>query len=202
MFEEIGRVRRHTLPEQQASRDRRSSADPTPLGLRTTAANREWENSRPIAAPICATSRAGPSRSSRAISEACKLAGTARAEDGTAAAVRRASPSLSASSIALVISSTNSGMPSVRSMISCRRAAGSNLLPTMRSINAPTWRSVSRLMVRAVTYGRPIQGGSNSGLNVTISNTWRFDTLSTIRPNSSRLVGSIHCASSKIIALD
>ena len=33
-------------------------------------------NSRPIAAPICATSLAGPSRSSRAIREACRLAGT------------------------------------------------------------------------------------------------------------------------------
>ena len=41
-----------------------------------------------MAAPICATSLAGPSRSSRAISEACKLAGTARAGDGIAAAVR------------------------------------------------------------------------------------------------------------------
>ena len=56
------------------------------------------ENSRPIAAPICATSLAGPSRSSRAISDACRLAGTARVGDGTAAAVRRASPSPLASS--------------------------------------------------------------------------------------------------------
>ena len=68
---------------------RRSSADlSSASGLLTTAANRAWENSRPIAAPICATSLAGPSRSSRAISEACRLAGTARAGDGTAAAVR------------------------------------------------------------------------------------------------------------------
>ena len=36
-----------------------------------------WGNSRPIAAPICATFFAGPSRSSRDISEACRLAGTA-----------------------------------------------------------------------------------------------------------------------------
>ena len=66
----------------------RSSADPSSAsGLRTTAASRAWENSRPIAAPICATSLAVPSRSSRAISDACKLAGTARAGDGTAATV-------------------------------------------------------------------------------------------------------------------
>jgi hypothetical protein len=45
-----------------------------------------WENSRPIAASICATSLADPSRSSRAIRDACRLAGTASAEDGTSAA--------------------------------------------------------------------------------------------------------------------
>ena len=50
------------------------------------------------------------------MSEACKLAGTAMAGDGTPAAVRLASPSLSASKTAFVIFSTNSGMPSVRSM--------------------------------------------------------------------------------------
>ena len=151
---------------------RRSSADPSSAsGLRTTAASRAWENSRPIAAPICATSLAGPSRSSRAISDACRLAGTARAGDGIAAAVRCAAPSLSASSTALVISSTNRGMPSVRSMMSCRMFAGSSLLPTTRSIMASMSRCASRLMVRAVTYGRPIQGGSNSGRNVTISST-------------------------------
>ena len=38
------------------------------------------------------------------------------------------SPSLSASSTALVISSTNSGMPSVRSMMSCRILAGMRLV--------------------------------------------------------------------------
>ena len=89
---------------------RRSSADPSSAsGLRTTAASSAWENSRPIAAPICATSLAGPSRSSRAISEACRLAGTARAGDGTDAAACSAALSLSASSTAFVISSTNSG---------------------------------------------------------------------------------------------
>ena len=89
-----------------------------------------------MAAPICATSFAGPSRSSRAISDACRLAGTARAGDGMAAAVRCAAPSLPASSTALVISSTNKGMPSVRSMMSWRMLAGRDLLPTTRSIMA------------------------------------------------------------------
>src|ERR1022692_3162409 len=56
---------------------RRSSADPSSAPLsRTTEASSAWENLRPIADPICATFLAGPSRSSRAISEACRLAGT------------------------------------------------------------------------------------------------------------------------------
>ena len=85
------------------------------------------------------------------MSEACRLAGTAR--PGTelqrqSAAPRSRSP---ASSTALVISSTNSGMPSVRSMMSCRTLAGSDLSPMTRSIIALTSRSASRLMVRAVT---------------------------------------------------
>src|SRR6516164_5854597 len=57
---------------------RRSSAElSSDSGLRATAVSSAWENSRPIAAPTCATSLAVPRRSSRAISEACRLAGTA-----------------------------------------------------------------------------------------------------------------------------
>ena len=81
-----------------------------------------------MAAPICATSLAGPSRSSRAISEAWRLAGTANAGKERPLRSARAAPSLSASSTAFVISSTNSGMPSVRSMMSCRMFAGSELV--------------------------------------------------------------------------
>ena len=66
-----------------------------------------------------------------------------------AAIARSAAPSLSASSTAFVISSTNSGMPSVRSMMSCRILAGSDLFPTTPLIIAPMSRSPSRLMVRA-----------------------------------------------------
>jgi hypothetical protein len=88
--------------------------------------------------------RAGPSRSSRAISEACKLAGTAKAGDGTAAAVRCAASSLSASSTAFVISSANRGMPSVRSTISDCTSAGSALFPARRAIMAARLRSTRR----------------------------------------------------------
>ncbi len=75
-----------------------------------------------------------PSRSSRAISDACRLGGTAIVGEGTKAAVRRASSSDSVSSTAFVISSTNSGTPSVRSIMSLRMFAGSGLLPMIWSI--------------------------------------------------------------------
>src|SRR5262249_60037008 len=90
MLEQVGGVRRHALPEQQTGRnqavDRRSQ-------LRLRLASGAWEKSRPIVAPICATSLAAPSRSSRAISDACKLAGTAEAGNGTAEAACSAPPS-------------------------------------------------------------------------------------------------------------
>ena len=177
---------------------RRSSAEPSSAsGLRTTAASRACENSRPIADPICATSFAGPRRSSRAISEACRLAGTARL--GTEPPQPSAAASPSASSTAFVISSTNSGMPSVRSMISAM-SAGRTLLPARRSMMVAVSRCPSRLSVRVVTCGCPIQGALNSVRKVTISSAGRVLMRSTVLPNNSKLVGSIQCASSKIIS--
>src|SRR5262245_4423731 len=154
MLEKVGRVRRaRSCRSSKPARMRRSSVvRSSASGLRTTAASRGWVNSRPIAAPICASSLAGPpSRSSRAMSEACRLGGTPSAGDGIAATARAAAVSLPASSTALVISSTNKGIPSVRSMMSCRMLADGSLLPTMRSIMAPTSCSASRLIMRAVT---------------------------------------------------
>ena len=52
----------------------------------------------------------------------------AKAEDGTVAAVCRASSSVSASSTAFVISSTKRGMPSVRSIMSCLMLSGQQLI--------------------------------------------------------------------------
>jgi hypothetical protein len=152
MLEQIGRMRRHPPSEQQPAAMRRSNSDLSSApGWRTTEASKACENSRPIAAAICASSLAEPpSRSSRAMSEACRLAGTASAGDGTAASARSVAVSLPASNIALVISSTNKGIPSVRSMMSCRMLADSRLLPTMRSIMAPASRSASRLMMMVV----------------------------------------------------
>ena len=154
-----------------------------------------------MTAPICATSLEGPSRSSRAISDACKLAGTAMAVGGTAAVVRRASPSLSASNTAFVISSTNSGMPSVRSTISAITSAGSSLFPTSRATMTAASRSPSRLSVKLVTCDCPAHGALNSGRKVTMRSTGRVFIRSTVRLSASRLVGSIQCTSSKIMSI-
>ena len=180
---------------------RRSSADPSFVSFSVaTEANSACENLRPITAPICAISLAGPSRSSRAISDACKLAGTAIVAAGTAASVRRAAPSLSDSSTAFVISSTNRGMPSVRSTISSITSGGSVFSPTRRSMIAVMSCFPSRLSVTLVTLAWPTHGGSNSGRNVTISKAGRPETRSTVRLSSSRLVGSIQCTSSNTIS--
>ena len=67
------------LPAGIRDPPRRAGDAPLQLGLvpRATATSSVCANSRPIVAPICATSLAGPSRSSRAIRGACRLAGTA-----------------------------------------------------------------------------------------------------------------------------
>ena len=86
MVEQVGRLRRRTLPEQQTGRNEtveyrselrlRLVSPPQPAGRAKTPAQ------SPL--PICATSLAAPSRSSRAISDACRLAGTAKAVGGIA----------------------------------------------------------------------------------------------------------------------
>jgi hypothetical protein len=104
-------------------------------------------NSRPSTAPICAISlAAGPSRSSRAISEACNVAGTDRAAcDVVPSTATTRSPCAALSSTALVSSSTNSGTPSVRSTISATISAVSAALPASFCTSASPSRSPSRL---------------------------------------------------------
>jgi Fe-S metabolism associated protein SufE len=65
-----------------------------------------------------------------------RLAGTARAEKGTAATVCSASPWLSASSTAFVISSINSGMPTRESGAASRSS---------RSIGGPTFIAIDQI---------------------------------------------------------
>ncbi len=69
--------------------------------------------------------------------------------DGIVATALSAARSPPASKTAFVISSTNSGMPSVRSIMSCLTVANSGLLPVTRSIIAAISRSPSRLRLSA-----------------------------------------------------
>ena len=152
VFEQIAGVRRNALPEQHASPGRGGRAQPPVPGslFSATAAINPCEKSRPIAAPICAISLAAPSRSSLAISEACRVAGTGRTGDAVAAIEPAASLSSSNSTAALAISSANKGTPSARSAMSLRMLSGNARLPTTRSTNTSISFRVRRLSVSAV----------------------------------------------------
>ena len=105
-----------------------------------------------------------------------------------------------ASSTAFVTSSTNNGTPSVRLMMSCRMLCGIGCSLDKLSIMASTSRRVSRLIVRAVTWDCPIQGGSNSGRKVTTSSMRRLSMRFTVRLVNSRVLGSLQWASSRTIS--
>ena len=86
VLEGVGRLGRRAAAEDQLGGDQlveRGAAAPS-SGRSATAASSSWENSRPIAAPICATSLTGARRSSRAISESCSVAGIASGGSGPA----------------------------------------------------------------------------------------------------------------------
>ncbi len=145
-----------------------------------------------MAAPICKTSRAEPSRSTRAISEACSEVGTATCCAGWSRSLL--------SSTALVSSSTNSGTPSVRSMICSSSAGGSGLPPVTCSTSVMRSRRPRRLSVMLVTCGWPAQGGWKSGRWVMTSRIGKPCMRSTVSVSSSSEVGSLHCTSSNAIS--
>ena len=134
MLEQISRVRRHALPEQQTGRnetvERRSQ-------LRLRLAHHRSQQGMGKLPPdrradlryLLGGAEPVEPRHQRGVQACGNRQGRRRNSGGGLA---RASPSLSASSTAFVISSTNRGMPSVRSMMSCRMFAGSTLLPTTR----------------------------------------------------------------------
>ena len=79
VLEAVGRLGRRAAAEDQLGCDQlvegglRAAAS----GRSATAASSAWENSRPIAAPIWATSLTGARRSRRAIRESWSVAGIA-----------------------------------------------------------------------------------------------------------------------------
>ena len=94
-----------------ASTSRSIAVASSASGTDASAAIVRWSKARPITAAVCATSFTDFSRSRRAISELCS-------DVGMASRVLGVAPGPPASSTALVISSTNSGTPSVRAAIS------------------------------------------------------------------------------------
>ena len=156
-----------------------------------------WSKERPITAAACATSLTGCSRSSRAINESCRLAGIARPLNGPprwyASAVSSSAPD---SNTALVISSTNSGTPSLRTAISSSTASGSRFPSLIRSTMSCTAARASRFKTRRVTTGWLAKAAPNVGRAVTTTSTALPCTRSSASSSISRVVGSIQCASS------
>ena len=74
---------------------------------------------------------------------------------------------------------------------------GQRFAPSTLSINVELSRRPNRLNLNEVTCDSPVQGGSNSGRQVTIINTGNRRTRSVTRSSSSSEVESIQCASSK-----
>ena len=96
VLEDVGRLRRRAPLERRPAPTSCSSAASARPRRCANASSNSNENSRPITAPICATSlTAEPSRSSRAISEACSVAGTReRGRGGLREHIRPALPPL------------------------------------------------------------------------------------------------------------
>ena len=201
VLEQISRMRRRRLGEKQTSTERAGQA-PRPAPSRSgraTAARRRMgklppdapRRSAPPPWPL-------PSRSSRAISEACKLAGTASAGEGRATrAFRRALALRLQHRLRHLLDEQRNAVRALDDVLS--DVGGQRPIAGDLSIKAVTSRGASRLIVSAVTCGRPIQGAANSGRKVTNSRTRKSSILSTSRPSTSRLDGSAQWASSKII---
>ena len=83
VLEAVGRLGRRAAAEDQLGADQLFEGI-VQLGSDSgdTAASSSREKSRPITAPICATSLTGARRSSRAISESCSVAGIASGGSG------------------------------------------------------------------------------------------------------------------------
>ena len=159
-----------------------------------------YENSRPTPAPICATSLdAVPSRSRRAISDACRDTGTACAARAVVDIIRVASSGPSTSATAFVSSSMNNGTPSVRWTIASTTSSGSPLVPRMRRTKHAHSPRSSRWSASKVTWAGPVHADWNSGRKVMSSSSEERGAHFTTRSSSSRDVGSIQWASSNSI---
>src|SRR5258705_211058 len=102
-----------------------------------------------------------------------------------------------ASRTVFVISSTNSGTPSVRTTISSMTSAGSGAAPATWVARRAQVRASSRLSASNVTCRSPVHAGVNFERKLVMMSTLRSGARATVKSISSREVGSIQCASSK-----
>ena len=138
-----------------------------------------------MTAAICATSRASPRRSRRAISESLSVAGTA--------------PSCPAASITLLVnSSAYSGTPSVLATIAATVSAERPCEAATPATSSAHSARPRRPSVSSVECGRADQGGAKSGRAVTRTSKCACPIQSDMRVNISSVVASIQCASSTI----
>ena len=162
VLEAVGRFRRRAAAEDQLGRRPagRARVAAPPLDGRRPQRAIAWENSRPIAAPICATSLTGASDPAGRSSESRRSRGWRAAAAGPKArSDRPSSLSRPDSSTVLVSSSTNSGTPSVFATICASTSSGSALPPTTRSTIAAPSRRPSRFRASVSMCGWPDQGG-------------------------------------------
>ena len=158
-------------------------------------------NSRPMALANWATNLAGPSWSSRAISESWSVVGMASSGSGprASAASRRPPSSMPRPSTAWVSSSMNSGIPSARVTTCSSTVCGIRPAPATCSTRwnaAPRGRRWS---------SRPrtcdlFQGAAKSGRKVKIAKADIPPMLWTSSERNSRVVGSAQCRSSMIMS--
>src|SRR5215472_14255644 len=165
-----------------------------------TARSSGYENSRPIAAPICAISLTGASRSRRAANESCNVAEMAKGGNGPSRC-QPCGPATSRpdSSTALVNSSTKSGTPSVLATI-CAITSWGSARPATRPARVSTSACARRSSAMLVTCERPLHGASYSGRKVISTKTDKARTRSTVRSSTSSEVASAQWASSNSIS--
>ena len=147
--------------------------------------------------PVCATCFAPAEPVEPRHQRTCKLEGMASAGDGAAASLLRAAPC-----------SPPPAPPSSfpRRTGEYRRCAGRSppRISAGSCCRRPAFDDGGHFALRrpvqrqAVTCACPIQGGENSGRNATIISAGRRGARAIMRSSSSRQVGSVQCASSKI----
>ena len=171
-----------------------SSGSPRPA----TAASRAREKRRPITAPICASSLAGPSRSSRLVSEACSVVGMrCGGREGGDSARAAVSP---ASTTALVSSSMNKrhAVGPLEDLVDHvgRQAVAAEPSDEFAAGGAAEAVQGQRVDLLVADPGR-IEVGPEGHQQQDRELRHPLDA----RSSSSRLVGSIQCTSSKIATI-